>query len=279
MDSLVSTQWLATELGARDLRVIDATLFLAGSGRDARREYEDAHIPGAVFLDIDEVSDTDDPRPHMLPPAHKMASRMRALGIGDGDRLVVYDNSPLHSSARMWWMLRVFGVRQVAILDGGLARWKAEGRPLESGAGGQGQGHFTALLDKEAVADKAYVSSIVHSSDHAIVDARPAARFAGEAADPRSGVEAGHIPGSANLPQTELFDEDGLWKRGERLRAAFEQAGIDLDKPMVTTCGSGITAAVLAFGAHLLGKEDVKLYDASWAEWGADPATPKATGA
>jgi thiosulfate/3-mercaptopyruvate sulfurtransferase len=279
MDSLVSTEWLAEELGASDLRVIDATIFLPGAGRDARAEYEAEHIPGAVFMDLDEIVDTENPAPHMLPPAHKFASRMQSLGLGDGNRFVVYDNSPLHSSARAWWMLKVFGAHYVALLDGGLQKWEAEGRPLENGKTQVRHGHFTAFLEQNAVADKEYVSGIVHSPEHEIVDARPASRFTGKDPEPRPGVQPGHIPGARNLPQGELFNPDNTWKRGEELRAAFYDAGIELDKPMVATCGSGVTAAVLQFGAHLLGKNDVKLYDGSWSEWGADPATPKATAA
>jgi thiosulfate/3-mercaptopyruvate sulfurtransferase len=278
MDSLVSTEWLARELGAPDLRVIDATIFLPGVGRDARAEYEAEHIPGAVFMNLDEIVDTADPAPHMLPPAHKFASRMQSLGLGDGNRFVVYDHTPLHSAARAWWMLKIFGAHYVALLDGGLGKWKAEGRPLESGKAHVRHGHFTAFLDRDAVADKEYVSGLVHSPAHEIVDARPAARFAGEAAEPRPGVEPGHIPGSRNVPQGDLFNADDTWRRDDALRAAFEEAGVDLDKPMVTTCGSGVTAAILLFGAHLLGKNDVRLYDGSWSEWGADSATPKAIG-
>jgi thiosulfate/3-mercaptopyruvate sulfurtransferase len=276
MEPLVSTEWLAAALGQPDLKVIDATVFLPGSGRDARAEFEAAHIPGAVFMDLDEIVDTSNPAPHMLPPAHKLASRMQSLGLCDGSRFVVYDNSPLHSAARAWWMLRSFGARQVAVLDGGLQKWTAEGRPLESGVPEVRPSHFTPSLDPDAVANRDYVKAILHSGAHEIVDARPAARFAGEEPEPRAGVAPGHIPGSRNLPQSALFNADS-WKRGDELRRAFEEAGVDLSKPMVTTCGSGVTAAVLTFGAHLLGKEDVKLYDGSWSEWGADPSTPKAT--
>lgn len=278
MDSLVTTQWLAAELGAPDLRVIDATMFLPGTGRDARAEYEAEHIPGAVFMDLDEIVDTDNPAPHMFPPEHKFASRMQSLGLGDGQRFVVYDNSPLHSSARAWWMLKSFGAHYVAILDGGLAKWKAEGRALESGKPQVRHGHFTAFLDGDAIADKAFVSEILGSGEHQIVDARSAARFAGEEQEPRPGLAAGHIPGSRNLPQTSFFNADNSWKREDALRAAFDAAGVDLSKPMVATCGSGVTAAVILFGAHLLGKRDMKLYDGSWSEWGADPALPKAKG-
>lgn len=276
MDSLVTTDWLEAELGAPDLRVIDATAFLPGTGRDARQEYEAAHIPGAVFFDIEEISDRDSPFPHMLPPPHKFASRMQSLGLGDGNRFVVYDNSPLHSAARVWWMLRIFGAHHVALVDGGLEKWKAEGRPLESGTQPRRHGHFTPLFDAGAVVDKAQVLAL---AGHDIVDARPAGRFAGEAPDPRAGVAAGHIPGSRNAPQSGFFNADNSWKRGQDLRAVFEAARVDLARPMVTTCGSGVTAAVILFGAHLLGKDDVRLYDGSWSEWGADPATPKATGA
>ncbi len=279
MDSLVSTDWLEAELGAPDLRVIDATVFLPGSGRDARAEYEAEHIPGAVFFDIAEIADLSSPFPHMLPSEHKFASRMQSLGLGDGNRFVVYDNSPLHSAARAWWMLRTFGAHYVALLDGGLQKWKAEGRLLAGGREHHRHGHFTAFLDGKAVADKKTVRGLIGSDGHEIVDARSAARFAGEDAEPRPGVAPGHIPGSRNVPQSALFNPDHSWKLGDELRAAFEDAGVDLSRPMVTTCGSGVTAAALLFGAHLLGKNDVRLYDGSWSEWGADPETPKATGA
>ena len=277
MDPLVSTEWLEKELGAADLCILDASWFLPASGRDARAEFEAGHIPGAAYLDIDAVSDPDSPYPHMLPPPHLMASRMQALGIKDGARIVVYDNSPLHTSARVWWMLRTFGARRVALLDGGLSKWVAERRPLETGAASVSRGHFTPILKSDGVAAKEDVLRLLGTQTE-IVDARSAARFAGEEAEPRPGLSSGHMPGAKNLPQGTLFDADNRWKRGEALRAAFEQAGVDLSKPMVTTCGSGVTAAVLLFGAHLLGKEDVTLYDGSWSEWGADPALPKATG-
>ncbi|MFL6844568.1 MAG: 3-mercaptopyruvate sulfurtransferase [Allosphingosinicella sp.] len=279
MESLVSTDWLETELGAPDLRIIDATWCLPADHRDPRAEYEAEHIPGAVFLDLEEVSDSSSPLPHMLPSEAKFASRMASLGLGDGQRFVVYDNSPLHTAARAWWMLRSFGAHYVAILDGGMQKWKAEGRPLESGKPRVRHGHFTARLDSEAVVDKAFVGSLIGGGHHELVDARGAARFTGEEAEPRPGMASGHIPGSKNLPQGQLFNADNSWKRGLELRAAFDEAGVDLDKPLITTCGSGVTACVLLFGAQLLGKDDGRLYDGSWSEWGADPDTPKATGA
>ncbi|MEO7178649.1 MAG: 3-mercaptopyruvate sulfurtransferase [Allosphingosinicella sp.] len=278
MDSLVSTEWLEKELGAADLKVIDATLFLPGEPRDARAEYEAEHIPGAVFLDLEDVSDTANPVPHTVPPEPRFASRMASLGLRDGQRFVVYDNSPLHSAARAWWMLRSFGAHYVAILDGGLQKWKSEGRLLESGRPAVRHGHFSPSFDAAAVIDKDQVAGLLGESRHEIVDARGAGRFTGEEAEPRPGMASGHIPGSRSLPQGRLFNADNSWKQGQELRALFDSAGVDLGKPMVATCGSGVTACVLLFGAHLLGKEDVRLYDGSWSEWGADPDTPKATG-
>ncbi|MEA3038994.1 MAG: thiosulfate/3-mercaptopyruvate sulfurtransferase [Sphingomonadales bacterium] len=278
MDDLVSTEWLAGELGAPDLGILDSTWFLPAEKRDARAEYEAGHIAGAAFVDLDDVSDPDSPFPHMLPSEHRLASRMQSLGVRDGARIVVYDNSPLHTSARIWWMLKRFGAHYVAILDGGLSKWKAEGRGLEHGKPAARHGHFTPALDRRGVASKADMLALVGADGHEIVDARNGPRFAGAEPEPRRGLASGHIPGSKNLPQGRLFNADNSWKRGDDLRAAFDEAGIDLARPMVTTCGSGVTAAVLLFGAHLLGKDDVALYDGSWSEWGADPATPKATG-
>lgn len=278
MDSLVSTDWLAAELGAGDLRILDATAFLPGSGRDARAEYEAAHIPGAVFFDIEEVSDPDSPYPHSWPAPHLFASRARALGLGDPDRIIIYDNSPIHTSARAWYMFKSFGARQVAILDGGLPKWLAEGRATEGGLPAPKPGHFTPQPLEGAILDKAQVLSLVGDPNHVIADARPAARFRAEVAEPRPGLAAGHIPGSRSLPQSDFFRADNTFKQGEELRAAFAEAGIDLAKPLVATCGSGVTACVILFGAHLLGKTDLGLYDGSWSEWGSDPDTPKAQG-
>jgi thiosulfate/3-mercaptopyruvate sulfurtransferase len=274
MDALVSTEWLANELGTSDLRIVDATY---AEGRDAAAEYEAAHIPGAVFMNLSELRDTDSDLPNMLPSAEKFASRMQTLGLGDGSRIVLYDSSPWHTSARAWWMLRLFGAHNVAILDGGLAKWQAEGRDLASGKETLRHGHFTTWADLKGVRDLDQMKANVESGAEQVLDARSAARFTGVEEDPRPGTAPGHIPGSKNLPQDALFNADGTWKTGDALKAEFDKAGVDLSKPLVMTCGSGITASVLAFGAHLLGNE-AALYDGSWSEWGGDPSTPKATG-
>lgn len=279
MEPLVSTDWLAGELGASDLRVLDATAFLPGSGRDARAEYEAGHIPGAGFFDHESVSDPDNPFPHAWPPAALFASRMRALGIGDHDRIVIYDSSPIHTSARAWYLLRSFGARHVAILNGGLQKWVAEGRPVESEASTPRSGHFTPHPVAGAVVDKAGVQALLDRDSHVLADARAAERFRGDADEPRPGLASGHIPGARCLPQSAFFKADNTWKLGEELRALFDEAGVDLSKPLVASCGSGVTACVILFAAHLLGKTDLSLYDGSWSEWGADPATPKAKGA
>ncbi len=278
MDALVSTEWLANELKATDLRIVDASYFLAEHGRDAAADYQAAHIPGAIFMDLAEIADTGSSLPSMLPSPEKFASRMQSLGLGDGSRIVIYDDSPLHTAARAWWMLRVFGAHDVAILDGGLAKWKAEGRALATGKEALRHRHFTVWADDSHVRSLDQMKANLDSKAEQVVDARSAARFSGEEPDPRPATHAGHIPGSKNIPYKLLFNDDGTWKQGHALKAVFDDAGIDLAKPLVTTCGSGITAAVLAFGAHLLGN-NASLYDGSWSEWGADRTTPKAMGA
>ena len=280
MDSLVTTEWLANEMGANDLRIVDATYFTTLPGeapRDAAAEYEAAHIPGAVFMDLADLSDTSNPLPSMLPPPEKFASRMQSLGLGDGSRVVLYDNAPHHTAARAWWMLRLFGAHDVAILDGGLAKWQAEGRDVASGKESLRHRHFTVWADDKSVRNLDQMKANLDSGAEQVLDARSAARFSGEEPDPRPATHAGHIPGSKNLPYGRLFNADGTWKQGEALKAEFDAAGVDLAKPVVMTCGSGITASVLAFGAHLLGNE-AAVYDGSWSEWGADRSTPKAMG-
>ncbi|MGE4409174.1 MAG: sulfurtransferase [Sphingomonadales bacterium] len=278
MDILVSTEWLADAIGASDLRIVDATYFLPEVGRDAAAEYEAQHIPGAVFLNLGELADLNDPRPNMAPPAEKFASRMQALGLGDGSRIVIYDNSPHRSSARAWWLFELFGAPNVAILDGGLGKWLAEKRPVESGKPQLRHRHFTVWRDEKAIATKEQIIENLTGKTAQVVDARTMSRFTAEEPEIRHGMASGHIPGSVCLPSSKLFNADGTWKRGHELKGLFIEAGVDLEKPLITTCGSGVTAASLLFGARLLGKTDVTLYDGSWSEWGADPATPKATG-
>jgi thiosulfate/3-mercaptopyruvate sulfurtransferase len=274
MDSLVSTRWLAEHLGEADLVVVDSSWFMPSSGRSGREEYLAAHVPGARFLDIDQVADRSNPAPHMLPTAAEFAAAMERIGVGSGDRIVVYDNSPTRNAARGWFMFRHFGAKKVAILDGGFQKWVAEGRPTESGEPEPRQAKFEAVERDEVVTKQ----QLLAGYGLPWVDARGKARFEGSEADPRAGVAPGHAPGSRNLPFGSLYREDGTFRPVEELKRLFADAGIDPAKPFVASCGSGVTANSLIFAAHLIGNDDTRLYDGSWSEWGADPATPKVLG-
>ena len=276
MESLVSTEWLAAHLGEPDLTLVDCTAFLPGTGRDGRAEYLAAHIPGARFLDIEEVRDKSHPAPHMLPTAEQFGQAMGRLGVARTDRIVVYDNSPLRTAARGWFMLRHFGAEQVAILDGGLQKWLAEGRPTERGEPAPRDARFDAQENRGHVVTKQQI--LAGEVRTPLLDARGKGRFEGSEPDPRPGVERGHIPGARNLPFAELYNADGTFKPPQELRRLFADAGLDPAQPFTATCGSGVTANSLIFAAHLLGNAESRLYDGSWSEWGADPATPKAVG-
>lgn len=272
MDSLVSTEWLAANLTNDGLVVIDASKHLPDSGRNAEAEFEDAHIAGARFLDMPNLQDSGALITNTMPPPAQVAKRMSALGIMSSDTIILYDDSAIKSAARAWFILIESGFHNVAILDGGLNKWRAEGRPLERGIAEPASTPQLSLSDPMRVSSKADVLANIEAQRAQIVDARDAARFGGIEA------EGGHIPGSYNLWFGSLFAPDGTYKPTEDMGALFAKAGIDASKPVVTTCNSGMTAAVLLFALHLIGREDTALYDGSWAEWGADPETPKATG-
>ena len=266
--TLVSTRWLDAHLKDPDLRVLDASWYLPDAGRDPRGEYLAAHIPGARFFDIDEMSDHRSALPHMAPPPEKFISRMRAMGVGDGHQVVVYDTAGLLSAPRVWWTFRLMGKTDVAVLDGGFRKWQAEGRAVEDMAPVVRDRHMTVQRQAALVKDVTQVAHASKLAEAEIVDARAAVRFRGEAAEPRPGLRPGHIPGSRNLPFTDLVNPDGTMKDVPALRAAFVAAGVDLAKPVITTCGSGITAAILSLALERMGHRNHALYDGAWAEWG-----------
>ena len=275
--ALVSTDWLAAHLGDPDLRVVDATWYLPHLTRDARAAFVQAHIPGAVFFDIDAIADRKTTLPHMLPGAEGFGRAVGALGIGDDDRVVVYGAKNFIASARAWWTFHVFGHENVAVLDGGLPTWRAEGRPLEAGMPTPTPRRFAARFRPELVRDLDRMRANLERRAEQVLDARSAGRFVGTEPEPRPGLRGGHIPGSLNLPYERLCREDGTLVNAAALRGAFEKAGLDLARPVVTTCGSGVSAAVLALGLHVLGRRDVPVYDGSWTEWGGRADTPVET--
>lgn len=266
--TLVSTTWLAQHLNDPDLRVIDASFYLPDMKRDAKAEYASSHIPGARFFDIDEISDSLSALPHMMPPVEKFMSRMRAMGVGDGHQVVVYDGAGLFSAARVWWMFRLMGKTDIAVLDGGFPKWQAEGHPVEDLPPVIRDRHMTVQRQAHMIKDVTQVASAAKLGDWQIVDARSPARFRGEEVEPRAGLRSGHIPGSKNVHYQTLLNADGTMKDGTALRKAFEDAGVDLEKRIITTCGSGVTAAILMLGLERLGHKDAALYDGSWSEWG-----------
>jgi thiosulfate/3-mercaptopyruvate sulfurtransferase len=276
---IVETDWLADHLSSPDLIILDGSWHLPTANRDPKKEYLDEHIPGALFFDIDDFSDEKSSLPHMLPSTVKFASRMKKMGIGDGSRIVVYDSTGIFSAARVWWTFRAMGHRDVAVLNGGLRKWNAEGRPLEDGPPPKrSERHYSPLQNTEIIRDLEDMKALLKKNGVQIVDARPAGRFDGSEPEPRPGLRQGHIPGSKNIPSQQLLNSDGTYKSPEEIAKLFKGVGIDVSKPVVTTCGSGVTASMLALALAVVGQTNAAVYDGSWAEWGQENGLPIETG-
>ncbi|MBW8708568.1 MAG: 3-mercaptopyruvate sulfurtransferase [Alphaproteobacteria bacterium] len=276
MSNLVSTEWLAAHLG--DVRLVDASWYMPAEKRDPAAEFEAGHIPGAVFFDIDGIADHATDLPHMLPAPGEFSAAAGKLGIGDGETVVVYDGSGIFSAPRVWWTLKAMGHRDVKVLDGGLPKWKRETRPIETGPARPQEKSFIAKFRPGMVRDFGAVMGIVKDKTAQMVDARSAARFTAEEKEPRAGLRSGHMPGAVNVHFRSLINADGTLKPPGQLHAAFEQAGVDINRPIVTTCGSGLSAAILMLALAEIGASDVALYDGSWTEWGGRPEAPVVTG-
>lgn len=276
--TLVSTAWLAEHIKDPDLRILDASWYLPDMGRDGRAEYNAGHIPGARFFDIDEISDSRSELPHMVPSVEKFMSRMRKMGVGDGHQIVVYDGLGIFSAARVWWMFRLFGKMDIAVLDGGFAKWQAEGRAVEDLPPVVRDRHMTVTRQNQMVKDVTQVASASKLGDYGIVDARSPERFRGDAPEPREGLRAGHIPNSRNVFYRDLLNPDGTMKSPDVMAEVFRKAGVDMDKPAILSCGSGVTACILALAMERIGKSDHAVYDGSWSEWGTFHDLPLATG-
>lgn len=276
--TLVSTAWLADHIKDPDLRILDASWYLPDMGRDGRAEYDAGHIPNARFFDIDDISDRRSELPHMVPSVEKFMSRMRKMGVGDGHQVVVYDGMGLFSAARVWWMFRHFGKMDIAVLDGGFAKWKTEGRAIEDLPPIVRDRHMTVTRQNQMVKDVTQVASASKLGDYVIVDARAPERFRGEAPEPREGLRSGHIPNARNVFYKDLLNPDGTMKSPDVLAEVFRKAGVDMEKPAILSCGSGVTACILALAMERIGKTDHAVYDGSWAEWGTFHDLPLATG-